>query len=65
MDQTYDDIPDGHRAEPSNLPVPQPRQALTASPPGGQTNALERFATQLFDALDDFADRVASTLGIR
>jgi len=30
----------------------------------GQTS-LERFATQLFDALDSFADRVASELGIR
>ena len=65
MDQTYDDVPNGARAESSNLPVPQPRQSLAASPGGHAPSALERFATQLFDALDDFADRVASTLGIR
>jgi hypothetical protein len=52
----------------ADLPPPKkPRNFVEAWRRSGWSgqSTLERFATQLFDALDGFADRVASELGIR
>lgn len=62
---TPDEYP---RTEPSSALVPQRARHFVEAlrRPGWQApGALERFATQLFDALDNFADRVATELGIR
>lgn len=59
---------DSPRTVPSNALVPQkPRHFVEALRRSGwrAPSTLEQFATQLFDALDAFADRVANELGIR
>ena len=48
------------------LVLQKPRHLVDVRGPGWPaSSALERFATQLFDALDSFADRIATELGIR